>query len=163
MAVAWTDLHADSAGGRWSAFGGNSLRWPRAAGPLRVAAPGLELVHVAPHHPPNQSRLAAAGQNPPMPWFIKTETIRVPHAEVVPHLQAHRAWVGRLRRQGVRISSGYLVDGDGRPGGGGLLLLEASDHAAAEALIRQDPMLTSGSVDWRLHQWIGAVGDLGVG
>jgi uncharacterized protein YciI len=98
-----------------------------------------------------------------MPWFIKTETIRVPHAEVVPHLQAHRAWVGQLRQQGVRISSGYLVDGDGRPGGGGLLLLEASDHAAAEALIRQDPMLTSGSVDWCLHQWIGAVGDLGVG
>ncbi|MEI7953108.1 MAG: YciI family protein, partial [Synechococcaceae cyanobacterium ELA182] len=97
-----------------------------------------------------------------MPWFIKTETIRVPQAEVVSHLQAHRDWVGQLRRQGVKISSGYLVDGDGRPGGGGLLLLEASDHAAAETLIRQDPMLTSGSVDWCLHQWIGAVGDLGV-
>jgi hypothetical protein len=55
------------------------------------------------------------------------------------------------------------VDGEGSPGGGGLLLLEAIDHAAAEALIRQDPMLTSESVDWRLHQWIGAVGDLGVG
>ena len=98
-----------------------------------------------------------------MPWFIKTETIRVPHAAVAPHLKAHCAWVEQLRQQGVRISSGYLVDGDGRPGGGGLLLLEASDHAAAEALIRQDPMLISGSVDWRLQQWIAAVGDLGLG
>lgn len=106
---------------------------------------------------------AAARQNPPMPWFIKRETIRLPHAEVIPHLAAHRAWVEQLRQRGVRISSGYLVDGDGRPGGGGLLLLEAADHAAAEALIRHDPMLTSGSVDWTLHQWIGAVGDLGVG
>ena len=98
-----------------------------------------------------------------MPWFIKTETIRVPRAEVAPHLKAHRAWVTQLRQQGVRISSGYLVDGDGRPGGGRLRQLEASDNAAAEALIRQDPMLTSGSVDWCLHQWIGAVGDLGLG
>jgi uncharacterized protein YciI len=121
-------------------FGRNSLRWPWSLG-----------------------RCEGRRQNLPMPWFIKTETIRVPHAEVVPHLQAHRAWVEQLRREGVRISSGYLVDGDGRPGGGGLLLLEASDHAAAEALIRQDPMLTSGSVDWSLQQWIGAVGDLGVG
>ena len=98
-----------------------------------------------------------------MPWFIKTETFIVAPVEARSHLAAHRAWVEQLRQQGVRISSGYLVDGDGRPGGGGLLLLEASDHAAAEALIRQDPMLISGSVDWRQQQWIAAVGDLGVG
>lgn len=98
-----------------------------------------------------------------MPWFVKTERFCRPVAEVAPHLAAHRAWVSGLRQQGVRISSGYLVDGDGRPGGGGLLLLEAADHAAAEALIRQDPMLSSGSVHWSLHQWIGAVGTLAVG
>jgi uncharacterized protein YciI len=97
-----------------------------------------------------------------MPWFIKTETIRLPPAEVAPQLAAHRAWVAQLRQRGVRISSGYLVDGAGRPGGGGLLLLEAADHGAAEALIREDPMLTSGVVDWTLHQWIGAVGELAV-
>jgi uncharacterized protein YciI len=95
-----------------------------------------------------------------MPWFVKTETLRLPPAEARPHLAAHRAWVAELRAQGVRICSGYLVDGDGRPGGGGLLLLEASDHAAAEALIQQDPMLRSGGVTWSLHRWIGAVGDL---
>lgn len=98
-----------------------------------------------------------------MPWFIKRETFRRPHAELRPHLQAHRAWVERLRTQGVRISSGYLVDGEGRPGGGGVLLLEAADHASAEALIRQDPVVQSGLVDWSLHRWISAVGDLGVG
>ncbi len=41
-----------------------------------------------------------------------------------------------------------------------LLLLEATDHASAEALIRQDPMLRSGCVTWSLHGWISAVGDL---
>lgn len=98
-----------------------------------------------------------------MPWFIKRETFRRPYAELRPHLRAHRAWVEELRERGVRISSGYLVDGDGQPGGGGLLLLEAEDFASAEVLIRQDPVVASGLVDWTLHQWIGAVGDLGVG
>lgn len=98
-----------------------------------------------------------------MAWFIKRETFRRPHAELRPHLEAHRAWVAALREQGVRICSGYLVDGQGQPGGGGLLLLEAEDHASAEALIHQDPMVRSGAVDWTLHRWIGAVGDLGAG
>ena len=95
-----------------------------------------------------------------MPWFVKTETFRLPHAQVRPHLADHRAWVERLRAEGVRISSGYLVDEAGRPGGGGLLLLEAADHASAEALIREDPMVRSGCVDWHLHGWIAAVGGL---
>ena len=97
-----------------------------------------------------------------MPWFIKRETFCRPFAEVSPHLQAHRAWVEQLRQQGVSLCSGYLVDDQDRPGGGGLLLLEAADYASAEALIRQDPMLISGSVDWSLHRWISAVGELGV-
>ncbi len=96
-----------------------------------------------------------------MAWFIKTETFRFPHRELLPHLQAHHRWVERLRREGVVISSGYLVDDQGRPGGGGLLLLQAEDHAAAEALVREDPMVLSGGVDWRLQGWKPAVGDLG--
>ncbi|MEB3318660.1 MAG: YciI family protein [Cyanobacteriota bacterium] len=97
-----------------------------------------------------------------MPWFIKRETFRVPHAELRPDLAAHRAWVAEQRARGRRISSGYLVDGAGQPGGGGLLLLQADDYASAEALMRQDPMVRGGGVDWSLHQWVGAVGDLGV-
>jgi len=99
-------------------------------------------------------------QNHPMPWFIKRETIRGAPAEVRSQLAAHRAWVMELRARGVRISSGYLVDGEGQPGGGGLLLLEAADHASAKALIQQDPMVSSGCVDWTLHRWVSAVGDL---
>jgi uncharacterized protein YciI len=98
-----------------------------------------------------------------MPWFIKHETFRAPHQAMRPHLEAHRAWVAELRDRGVRLSSGYLVDGDGQPGGGGLLLLEADTYAAAEALIGQDPMVRSGDVDWTLQRWVGVVGDLAVG
>lgn len=98
-----------------------------------------------------------------MAWFIKTESFRLPYDQVVPYLRAHRSWVERLRLEGQRISSGYLVDGDGKPGGGGLLLLEASDYATAQALVLQDPMIASGSVDWELQGWVAAVGDLGMG
>ena len=97
-----------------------------------------------------------------MPWFVKRETFLHPYAAMKPHLEAHRAWVQELRQQGVRISSGYLVDAQGQPGGGGMLLLEAPDYASAEALIRDDPMLRSGGVDWQLGQWVPAVGDLAV-
>lgn len=95
-----------------------------------------------------------------MAWFIKRETIRGTPAAVQSQLAAHRAWVRELRARGVRISSGYLVDGEGKPGGGGLLLLEAPDHASAEALILEDPMVSSGSVEWSLHRWVSAVGEL---
>jgi uncharacterized protein YciI len=77
-----------------------------------------------------------------LPWFIKQETFLRPYAEMQPHLAAHRAWVEELRAEGVVISSGYLVDGEGRPGGGGLLLLQAADYATAEALVR------------RSHSWL---------
>ena len=98
-----------------------------------------------------------------MAWFIKTETFRLPHQQVRPHLRAHHQWVAGLRQQGVVISSGYLVDQDGRPGGGGLLLLAAEDYATAEAVVRQDPLIANGCVDWQLQGWIPAVGDLAVG
>lgn len=97
-----------------------------------------------------------------MPWFVKTEQFLRPYSAMKPHLEAHRRWVEQLRADGVVISSGYLVDGAGQPGGGGLLLLEAASYAEAEALVRDDPMLHSGGVDWQLQQWRPAVGDLGV-
>lgn len=98
-----------------------------------------------------------------MPWFIKQETFLRPYSAMQPHLAAHRAWVAELRAAGVVISSGYLVDGQGQPGGGGLLVLQAADHAAAERLIRRDPMVCSGGVAWRLERWVPVVGDLAVG
>ena len=98
-----------------------------------------------------------------MAWFIKTETFRLPRQQVLAHLRAHHEWVADLRQQGVVISSGYLVDQAGRPGGGGLLLLAAEDYAAAEALVLKDPLIANGCVDWQLQGWIPAVGDLAVG
>ena len=97
-----------------------------------------------------------------MPWFIKTERFLRPYAQMKHHLDAHRRWVEQRRAEGLVLSSGYLVDGEGQPGGGGLLLLQASDYRKAEALIQRDPMVLSGGVEWTLQEWRPAVGDLGV-
>jgi uncharacterized protein YciI len=95
-----------------------------------------------------------------MPWFIKTEVFCQPRELVTPHLRAHLAWVSELRNRGELVSSGYLVDAGGRPGGGGLMIFQAEDHEAAEAFVLQDPMILSGCVTWQLQGWIPSVGDI---
>ena len=100
-----------------------------------------------------------------MAWFIKTETFTagfrsLPGPERSAQLQAHRDWVAAQRAAGVAIASGFLVDDQRRPGGGGLLVLQASCDAEARALIAQDPLIAGGWVDWQLHEWIAAAGDL---
>ncbi len=95
-------------------------------------------------------------------WFVKTETF-VKHKtfpEIRPHLEAHKEWVAALRADGDVITSGYRVDELGKPGGGGLMLFAAADHAAAEALVLKDPLVANGCVDWALNGWIADVGDI---
>ena len=95
-----------------------------------------------------------------MPLYIKTEQFRAPAETMGPHLAAHRRWVRQQQQQGRTLVSGYLVDGQGQPGGGGLLILEAESHGAALAFIQQDPMILSGFVVWQLQGWVPAVGAL---
>lgn len=102
-----------------------------------------------------------------MPWFIKTETfntafLALDRAERSAYLASHRAWVASLRCRALPVASGFLVDAERRPGGGGLLLLQAVDHAAARALIAEDPLIQGGWVTWQLHEWVPAAGDLAV-
>jgi uncharacterized protein YciI len=100
-------------------------------------------------------------------WFVKTETFTAAFRaldgpERTARLQAHKAWVSLQRAHGQPMASGFLVDSDQRPGGGGLLVFQAASYDQALALIQQDPLIAGGWVDWQLHQWIAAVGDLGL-
>ena len=102
-----------------------------------------------------------------MAWFIKSETFTaafraLPGPERADHLKFHRAWVAGQRAAGVAIASGFLVDGQRQPGGGGLLAFQAASYAEALVLIQQDPLIAAGWVDWQLHEWIAAAGDLAV-
>ena len=84
----------------------------------------------------------------------------LPTAQRRPYLEAHQTWIERELLSGRWISSGFLVDGEHRPGGGGLLLFEAGSYDDALIWVCQDPMILSGLVSWKLHEWIFVGGEL---
>ena len=99
-----------------------------------------------------------------MAWFVKTETFTavasaLPVEQRRPTLEAHRRWVADEAAAGRRLRSGYLVDADRRPGGGRLLIFEASSYADALAWVQNDPMIIAGLVDWQVQEWIPVSGD----
>jgi uncharacterized protein YciI/ribosomal protein S18 acetylase RimI-like enzyme len=93
-------------------------------------------------------------------WFCKTEQFKRPYPEVKPYLNQHKLWIQRLRAQGHCITSGYRVDAEGKPGGGGLLFLAAKSYQDALDLVLQDPLVANDCVTWELNGWIGQVGDI---
>ena len=100
-----------------------------------------------------------------MPWFIKTERFTAQTLTLSPeqrqtYLAAHHEWIKALRSEGFKVSSGFLVDAEQRPGGGGLLVLQADSFEAAKRLVEQDPMIVEGLVKWDLQQWIPVCGEL---
>ena len=99
-----------------------------------------------------------------MPWFVKHEAftaaaMALPIEQRRPHLEAHRGWVEQESAAGRRIRSGFLVDGQQRPGGGGLLIFEAASYAEALAWVQGDPMIQAALVSWTLQEWIPVSGD----
>ncbi len=93
-----------------------------------------------------------------MPWYIKTEKFKLATEKLQPnqrrkYLDMHHEWVAKLQLSGVKVSSGYLVDENQNPGGGGLLILEAASFKKAKELVKEDPMITFGLVNWHLEEW----------
>ena len=91
--------------------------------------------------------------------FIKTEqftqeTLSLPPEQRHHYLAAHQSWVNALRASGENLSSGYLIDQAQKPGGGGLLILQASSFEDAKRLVEQDPMIKNKLVHWQLQEWI---------
>ena len=100
-----------------------------------------------------------------MPWFIKQETFTAAMTSLSAedrrlHCHAHRCWVEAQRDAGIAMASGFLVDDQHKPGGGGLLVFEAQSYESAIALIRADPMIARNLVDWTLHEWKPVLGSL---
>tara|TARA_Y100001968_G_C18744532_1_gene430512 strand:+ start:211 stop:519 length:309 start_codon:yes stop_codon:yes gene_type:complete len=100
-----------------------------------------------------------------MAWFIKTEqfthaTLNLSTKERRFFIDKHKDWVIKLKNQGETIISGYLVDENQVPGGGGLLIIQADSYSEAMTLIQEDPMIMLGLVTWKLQEWIPLVGEL---
>ena len=93
-----------------------------------------------------------------MPFFVKTEYIKNKYLSNLnlrkTIIKEHISWVKRLKDEGVNISSGFLIDYQKNPGGGGLLMIECENYFEAEKIIKSDPMILNNIVDWKLYEWI---------
>ena len=76
---------------------------------------------------------------------------RRPIEEVLAHHEAHRAYLQRLKKEGVLVASGPL-----EPRFGGALLLRVPDATAREAMDRvrdNDPYSQAGVAQYELLGW----------
>ncbi len=93
-----------------------------------------------------------------MPFFVKTEIIKKEYLikkdlrNKVIH--DHINWIKKLKQKGINIKSGFLVDEFQIPGAGGLLIIEMKTFKEALQIIKNDPMIQSDIVNWKLNQWI---------
>ena len=93
-----------------------------------------------------------------MPIFIKTERIKKEYLikkdirkKII---NEHVKWITNLKRKGINIKSGFLVDQLKQPGAGGLMILEIETYKEALSIIKNDPMIKNNIVEWKLNEWI---------
>ena len=93
-----------------------------------------------------------------MPIFVKTEIIKKEYLTKKDIrnkiIKEHIIWIKRLKDEGIKIQSGFLVNDFRQPGAGGLLIIEIANFKAALNIIKNDPMITNNLVDWNLNEWI---------
>ena len=93
-----------------------------------------------------------------MPIFVKTEIIK---KEFISNnklkkefIDKHILWIQDLKKAGVNIKSGFLVNEIKEPGAGGLLIIEVKNYKDALKIVKEDPMIKNKVVDWKLSEWI---------
>jgi len=93
-----------------------------------------------------------------MPFFVKTEIIKkeylINNDVKRKIINEHIDWVKKLKKEGINIKSGFLVDELNRPGDGGLLILESNNYRNALRIIEDDPMIKNDLVEWKLNKWV---------
>ena len=93
-----------------------------------------------------------------MPFFVKTEIIKKEY--LIKNdlkrriITEHINWIKKLKKDGLNIKSGYLIDEKKKPGDGGLLILEMNNYENALEIIKNDPMITNNLVEWKLNEWV---------
>ena len=69
-------------------------------------------------------------------------------------INEHIEWIENLKRKGINIKSGFLVNELKQPGDGGLLILDIETYQDALEIIKNDPMIKNNIVEWKLNEWI---------
>ena len=93
-----------------------------------------------------------------MPFFVKTEIIKKEYLinsdlkrKII---KEHISWIKKLKKEGINIKSGFLIDELKKPGDGGLLIIEMKNYKNALKIIKNDPMITNNLVEWKLNEWV---------
>ena len=93
-----------------------------------------------------------------MPFFIKTEIIKKEFTSnsklKKKFINKHILWIKELKKAGINIKSGFLVNEINEPGAGGLLIIEVKTYKDALNIILEDPMIKNKIVEWKLSEWI---------
>ena len=93
-----------------------------------------------------------------MPIFVKTEIIKKEFISKTKlkkkFVDKHILWIKELKKAGINIKSGFLVNNVKEPGAGGLLIIEVKTYEEALKIIKEDPMIINKIVDWKLNEWI---------
>ena len=93
-----------------------------------------------------------------MPFFVKTELIKKEYLRnndlKRKIITEHNIWLKKLKKEGLNIKSGFLIDEFKKPGDGGLLILEMNNYKNALEIIKNDPMIKNDLVDWKLNEWV---------
>ena len=93
-----------------------------------------------------------------MPIFVKTEIIKKEFISKNKFkkklIDKHKLWIKELKKAGVNIKSGFLVNEFKKPGAGGLLTLDVKTYQEALKIVKEDPMIKNKIVDWKLSEWI---------
>ena len=96
-----------------------------------------------------------------MPFFVKTEIIKkeylIKNDLKRKIIKEHFDWIKKLKKDGINIKSGFLVNELKRPGAGGLLILEINNYENALKIIKNDPMIQNDLVEWKLNEWIDSI------
>ena len=93
-----------------------------------------------------------------MPFFVKTEIIKkeylINNDLKLKVIKEHNNWIKKLKKDGINIKSGFLVNEYKRPGAGGLLILEINNYENALKIMKNDPMIKNDLVEWKLNEWV---------
>ena len=93
-----------------------------------------------------------------MPFFVKTEIIKKEFIRdsklKKKFIDKHILWIKDLKKTGVNIKSGFLVNEIKEAGAGGLLIIEVKTYKDALNIVLEDPMIKNNIVDWKLSEWV---------
>ena len=91
-----------------------------------------------------------------MHYAIAILRYRRPLEEVMPHVEAHRAYLRGLLERGTLLASGPFVP---RSGGALLLRVPSEDvHAALDRIRDEDPFTRAGVAQYELLPWDPVIG-----